>query len=119
MISTQDSLMMAVVYLLGYLYAFWFVYIGVMGIYRAHLDGRLSGVVKALCWPAVIVGLVMDIAANIFIATLVFVELPRELLVTTRLTRHMKKASGWRYKFAEQVCTHLLDVFDPTGKHCL
>jgi hypothetical protein len=39
---THASYMLAA---LAYLYAFWLVYVLVMGFYRAHLDGRLTGVV--------------------------------------------------------------------------
>lgn len=101
-----------------YLYAFWFVYIGVMGIYRAHLDGRLVGFTKWLAYPAVAVGVLMDVAANIVLATLIFVELPEEWLVTQRLTRYSNGTNGWRKSTAVWVCSNLLDVFDPTGKHC-
>ena len=109
---------MAFVYTLIYLYAFWFVYIGVMGIYRAHLDGRLVGFTKWLAYPAVVVGILMDVFANVVLATLIFVEPPKEWLVTARLTRYLNGSYGWRTNIAAAVCTHLLDVFDPTGKHC-
>lgn len=109
---------MTILYTLLYLYAFWFVYIGVMGIYRAHLDGRLVGVTKWLCVPAVVLGVLMDVAANIVLASLIFVELPKEWLVTQRLTRYLNGEYGWRTRVAATVCVNLLDIFDPTGKHC-
>jgi hypothetical protein len=109
---------MALIYLIAYLYAFWCVYIGVMGIYRAHLDGRLSGVTKVLCYPFVFVGIVMDVVANLLIAPIVFLDLPREWLVTDRLIRYIKTDNDWRRQVAEAVCANLLDVFDPTGRHC-
>jgi hypothetical protein len=52
------------------------------------------------------------------IASLVFLELPREWLVTDRLQRHMHKSIGWRFWLAKYICDHLLDVFDPSGNHC-
>ena len=109
---------MIALYTLAYLYAFWCVYIGVMGIYRAHLDGRLSGFTKVLCYPFVVVGILMDVAANLLIAPVIFLDLPREWLVTDRLIRYIKTDTAWRKRMAEAVCTTLLDVFDPTGKHC-
>ncbi len=43
-------------------------------------------------------------------------ELPRETTVTARLKRH-KYATGWRGRVARWVAAHLLDAFDPDGKH--
>ena len=103
----------------AYLLAFWYVYILVMGIYRAHLAKRLHGAVLALCMPAVVLGYLMDVLANLTIATLVFLEPPREWLVTKRLQRHIAAgARSWRGRIATVVCDNLLDVFDPTGNHC-
>lgn len=110
--------MTAALYLLAYLYAFWVTYIGVMGIYRAYLDKRLSYVLMVLLSPFVLAGLLMDILANIFIASFVFLEAPQEWLVTQRLTRYLKEDRGWRSMLAGKICVSLLDVFDPTGKHC-
>lgn len=103
---------------LAYLYLFWLCYIGVMGVYRAYLDGRLSNTLIVLLIPFVLFGVALDVFANIFIASIVFWEPPREWLVTQRLTRYMKTELGPRKRIAEFVCTNMLDIFDPTGKHC-
>jgi hypothetical protein len=89
-----------------------------MGIYRAHLDDRLTGINKTLAIPVVAVAIILDILANITIATVVFLDLPRELLITTRLQKYMKKDTGWRKKIAKYLCDHILDPFDPRGNHC-
>lgn len=109
---------MIVVYTLLYLYAFWCVYIAVMGLYRAHLNNTLHGVAKWLAYPLVAVGIVIDVLANVVIAPFVFFDMPHEWLVTDRLVRYIKTDKGWRSRTANWVCTHLLDVFDPTGVHC-
>lgn len=98
----------------------WYVYILVMGLYRAHLMGRLTGLAKVLAYPAVAVGWLMDWLANVFIASVVFAEPPRAWneLVTDRLSRYVKGPLGYRRTRALWVCTHLLDYFDPTGIHC-
>jgi len=103
-----------------YLWAFWYAYILVMGVYRAHLAGRLTKFTLALAMPAVIVGYAMDILCQYTVATLVFLDLPAkdEHLVTTRLQRYIADGIGWRAKAATWVCDHLLDVFDPKGNHC-
>lgn len=103
---------------IGFLWAFWGMYVLVMGIYRAHLDRRLKGLVLVLSLPFVAIGCLMDVFANVTIASLVFLEPPREWLVTDRLQRHMHKSTGWRFWLAKYICDHLLDVFDPSGNHC-
>lgn len=103
-----------------YLVLFWYAYILVMGLYRAHLMGRLTGLAKVLAYPAVIVGWLMDWLANVLIASIVFTELPQswDELVTDRLSRYVKGPMGRRRTRALWVCTNLLDYFDPTGRHC-
>lgn len=68
--------------------------------------------------PVVGFGYLMDVAANLFIAPLVFLDWPREALVTARLIRYKRTDTGWRNRLATFICEHLLDVFDPTGDHC-
>lgn len=101
-----------------WLWVFWALYVLIMGIYRAKLDGRLTGVLLFLSWPWYMLGLTVDFISQMTIATLVFMDLPRELLVTTRLQRYMREGPGWRRSVAGWVCDNLLDVFDPTGSHC-
>jgi len=103
---------------IGFLWAFWGMYVLVMGIYRAHLSHRLKGLVLVLSLPFVVIGFLMDVFANMTIASLVFLELPRELLVTSRLQRYVAQERGWRCNVANWICNHLLDVFDPSGNHC-
>lgn len=123
-----------------YLWALWYAYILVMGLYRAHLAGRLTRFTYFLAIPALLIGYAMDVLANITIASAMFAELPRvriemrvvsrlglsmkvpaidvEWLVTDRLKRYIASEAGWRADLATLVCTHLLDYFDPTGEHC-
>jgi hypothetical protein len=107
-----------ILFTIAYLYAFWCAYVLVMGIYRAHLAQRLVGLNKVLAIPVVIVGYVMDVATNWIIAPLVFLDWPREALVTSRLLRYKRDACGWRCQLATWICDELLDPLDPTGDHC-
>ena len=104
---------------LGYLWIFWGLFVLVMGLYRAHLEKRLSVYAYVLGAPFLAAGYIIDVVANLVIATSVFMELPKELLVTDRLTRYNEGNYGWRSKVAKFVCENLLDVFDPSGKHCI
>lgn len=106
------------VWLFAWVYLFWLLYLVVMGVYRAHLSKRLQPVALALLLPVVLLGVIVDVLSNIFIAPFIFLDLPKELLVTTRLTRYKKMKDGWRKKIAEYICFNLLDVFDPSENHC-
>lgn len=108
----------AIIYLLAFLWAFWAMYVLIMGIYRAHLAKRLTAVTLCLSAPFIVLGYLMDVIANLTVAALVFLELPRELLVTSRLSRYVAQGHGWRFKAANWICNNLLDVFDPSGDHC-
>ena len=96
----------------------WAMYVMVMGIYRAHLDKRLTTTTKILALPWVVVGYVLDVLVNVTVASLVFWEPPWELLLTSRLQRHIDANHGWRHRRAQWICDRLLDPFDPTGNHC-
>ena len=102
-----------------YLYAFWLLYILVMGLYRAHLAGRLGPLATALALPAVVLAYLVDLLANWTIAAAIFRELPRRPLelVTDRLGRYLN-GSGYQRRWAVWLCTTLLDPLDPTGQHC-
>lgn len=111
---------MIALYLLLYLYIFWCFFILVMGVYRAHLSGRLDGMARWMAYPLVALGLVLDVLAQYIIATVVFLDWPRhkEYLVTLRLQRYIRGPIGWRRRWASAICDNLLDLFDPTGEHC-
>jgi len=63
---------------------------------------------------------------NIVVATIIFVDLPRELQFTKRCQRYIKGETGWfeitrkwRKKAATWICRVLLDPFDdPDTGHC-
>ena len=103
-----------------FLWCFWGLYVLVMGVYRAHLSGRLSRTGYWLGVPWVVIGYLVDVLANLTVASLVFAQLPREMLVTTRMQKIIanQNEKRWRRAIAQWVCDELLDIFDPTGNHC-
>ena len=113
---------------LATLYAFWTLYVLCMGFYRAWLHRRLRGLSAILASPWVGVALAIDALMQFTVFALVFLELPPlrkygrltlpELLVTHRLRRYSRGGMGWRTRWADELCLHLLDPFDPTGAHC-
>lgn len=69
---------------------------------------------KVVLYPLGVIGLVLDVAFNLTFGTLMYRELPRELLFTARCKRH-KRGDGWRKQLAEWFCANL-NIFDPG--HC-
>jgi len=114
------------------LWAFWALYVFGMGIYRAWLMRRLRGFNAMLAAPIIGLALAVDAVMQFTAFTLAFLELPPirryqigrwsvplpELLVTHRLRRYSRGGMGWRTRWADSICLHLLDPFDPTGAHC-
>ena len=108
--------MMNILIILGATYALYVFYAAVMNIKRVRDAGKLTWVGKALGYPTLVIGLVLDLFVNLTLMTRVLLELPRELTVTARLKRHHKESTGWRLavvKFFEPV----LDPLDPSGDH--
>lgn len=101
------------------IYALWVFYLAVMNLKRARDAGNVTWPAKVLGYPLLFIGLALDAFVNVVILTPVLLELPKrgEWLVTARLSRHIK-GQGWRQKFAQWICAHLLDAFDPSGCHC-
>ncbi len=119
-------------------YVLWIVYIAIMGFKRAKDAGTLSATAKALGYPWLIFGYLLDGVINFIVLTVLLIELPRELTVTARLKRHnittriedFTSFSWWECFRAwfknvmlpwrkAVVCwaKPLLDPFDPSGTH--
>lgn len=96
---------------------FYTLYLAIMALYRGHLANTLSMAAKVLGYPILAIGLLVDVVMNITLFSVLFADIPREWLVTTRLKRHINK-SGYRGFLASFICHNLLSPFDPTGDHC-
>ncbi|WP_310611261.1 hypothetical protein [Limnohabitans sp.] len=121
-------------------WCFYALYVMTMGVYRAKLSGRLTGVSLALLYPFVLVSVFVDVLCQLTLANVIFLEMPLvylvkrratlwrwsfdltyiyiEPLVTSRLQRLHMQDDGWRGQLAASICDKLLDVFDPDGDHC-
>ena len=98
-------------------YALWVFYLAVMTLKKVKDEGKLGKVALALGMPVLFVGLFLDLLMNVFVMTVLLLELPREGTVTSRLKRHKKESTGWRLKVANWFASELLDHFDPSGTH--
>jgi hypothetical protein len=98
--------------------AIWFgvhwAFVAVMHAKAAKERGVLSRYWRVILLPLAVIGLVLDAVFNLTFGTLMYRELPRELLFTSRCKRH-KRGDGWRKNLAEWFCRNL-NVFDPG--HC-
>lgn len=104
------------------LYVLWIFYLAVMPLLRAYTTKTISLPAKILGIPIMVTMLTIDAIVNIVVMTVMMLELPREWLVTQRLTRWCCVEVGgdytWRHKIARWICVQLLDTFDPSGRHC-
>ena len=97
-------------------YGLYVFYAAVMNIKRVRDAGKLTTLGKVFGYPTLVIGLILDLLVNWFVMTIVLLEVPRELTVTSRLKRHHKESTGYRLavvKFFEPV----LDPLDPSGDH--
>jgi hypothetical protein len=101
---------------LGATYALWVFYIAVMGLKRVRDTIGLSPWALRFGYPILIVGYVLDVFVNWFVFTIVMLEIPKELTVSSRLKRHNQESTGWRLKIVKFI-EPLLDPFDLSGDH--
>ena len=96
-------------------YGLYVFYCAVMNIKRVRDMGKLTTLGKVFGYPTLVIGLILDLLVNVFVMSIILVEIPQELTVTSRLKRH-QASTGWRLsvvKFFEPV----LDPLDPSGDH--
>ena len=107
------------IYLLASFVAFyllWLFYLAVMSLKRVQDNTGLNRACLILGIPVLVIGLLLDLICNVFVMTLVLLELPQELTVTARLQRHHRDSDGYRLKVVLWFET-VLDEFDPSGDH--
>ena len=97
-------------------YLLWVHYVAVMRLMQVRDAGHLTTAMKAVGYPALVVGLALDLIVNTVVASVIFLEHPKEWTVSARLTRH-SNSTGWRKRVAIAIRTALLDNIDPNGVH--
>lgn len=106
------------VYSFGAVYALWLFYLAVMHLARAREAGTLSRPALYLGYPLFLIGYLLDVFVQLVPASVLFLDVPREFTLTGRLKRYIAGPEGWRETVAVWMCSHLLNTFDPDGKHC-
>lgn len=95
----------------------WTIYASVMRLKQVREAGQLTTAMKVFGYPTLFVGLVLDFLVNVFIGSPLFLELPRELTLSSRLWRLSTTGSGYRQRVALWLRVNLLDAIDPAGIH--
>ena len=100
------------------LWALWILYVAMMNIDRAMEIKELPLQAKLLVYPTKFVFDFVEIVANSFVCTLIFLDLPKEFTVSDRLRRYYEKQeqAGWRMVLVNFV-KPMLDPFDHKGPH--
>lgn len=92
----------------------WIFFLAVMDLKKARDAGRLTKAAQMLGYLILGPGYALDFLFNVA-SSFLFIEFPKELLFTARVSRHIK-ATGWRANLARWFCENLLNPFDPG--HC-
>ena len=90
----------------------WLRYLAVMALKRVRNEGKLSRAAFAIGLTLFIPAYVLDILGNLIICTVLFLDLPRETLITGRIQRYVDGPDGWRRRMAVWFAVHLLNPFD-------
>ena len=106
---------------LALIYLTWEAFLSVMALKSARDSGKLTTLATYMAYPLLAVAWLLDFSLNMA-ATPVFLDLPREWLLTIRCDRYLSApASGtlpvYRQRLARFLCKNLLDPFQ-SGGHC-
>jgi hypothetical protein len=83
-----------------------------MVYYRRWKAGTAKWYHYVLGIPLAVIFIPLDVFLNMIVGSVIFIELPKEWIFTTRLDRHARSGS----KFAKFVCKYILNPFDKD--HC-
>ena len=98
-------------------WALWVLFLAVMNLGQAKAEGKLHGFALYAGYTVLAVGLLVDLVVQVLVASLLWMELPRELTVSGRVSRLVQSGSGWRKSLAEWFRDTLLKPFDRSGGH--
>jgi hypothetical protein len=88
-----------------------------MNLGHAKAEGKLNKFALYAGTPLLVIGLVIDFIVQMTVATVLWLELPRELTVSARVERLCKSGHGYRLNIALWFRKTLLSPFDRTGGH--
>ncbi len=96
----------------------WVIYVAVMRLQMVRDTVGLTLGQKVLGYPALLVGLALDLLVNVVVGSIVLLEPPQEYTLSARLWRLSNDPTEtWRRRAALWVRKELLDSIDPRGYH--
>jgi hypothetical protein len=100
-------------------YLLWLFYLAIMNLKRAKDAGTMTPVALVLGYGIAVPGLLIDIAVNITVGTVLFLDVPRlsRLTLSARMSWYYEHDTGWRRSLSEWFARNLLNTYDPSGKH--
>lgn len=108
--------MMSLLFIPLSIWALWVMFVCVMRLKMLKDAGQLTTAMKVFGYPTLAVGLVLDFLVNVVIGSVLFLEIPKEYTLSSRLWR-LSNGDGWRKKVALSIRVGLLDAIDPSGVH--
>lgn len=99
------------------LWLLWVLFLAVMNLGQAKAEGKLKGFNLYAGYTVLAVGLLVDLVVQVLVASILWLEFPRELTVSERVARLCKHGSGWRQRLALWFRAVLLAPFDRSGGH--
>jgi hypothetical protein len=115
------KLLLVVILYLALMYGTWFAFLAVMALKSARDNGTLTRASEILAVPLLALGWLLDFSLNMC-STVVFLDLPKEWLLTIRCDRYLSISNphglnAYRQTLARWLCQNLLDPFQ-SGGHC-
>lgn len=98
-------------------WALWVLFLAVMNLGQTKREGKLVGFAQYAGYTVFAVGLVVDLVVQVLVATVLWLELPKELTVSGRVARLCGNGDGWRRDLALWFRKVLLAPFDRSGGH--
>lgn len=98
-------------------FVLWLLFLAVMNVDQARREGKLPRDIVIPAYVALFLGYAVDFVVQVTFATLLWLELPRELTVSGRVERLCREGHGYRLALAMWFRRVLLAPFDRSGGH--
>ena len=95
----------------------WAYYLAMCSLKRTNEADAIPKFLKPLAYVLLAGFLVADCIFNLIVGTIVFLQLPRQWLFTSRCKENQDRWD-WRRDAARWWCANWLNPFDPSGRHC-
>lgn len=109
--------MLYAAYSLLALWLLWVLFLATMNLAQSKAEGKLHGFALWAGYTVLAVGLLVDLVVQITVATVMWLEFPREWTVSGRVERLCREGHGYRLGLALWFRRTLLAPFDRSGGH--